>query len=174
MRILLVEDDLVSRLVMTGNLSKIGQCDVASPGSETAIVTRHSIAEGIRKNARILLVEDNVVSRKAALGILAKIGFSADAAYNGLEALEVLESTRYDIILMDCKMPGMDGYTATRKIRKMDSLNRNAPVIAMTAYGVEGERDKCIEAGMDDYIAKPVNTRTLSDMISKWLAKSCA
>ncbi|MCP4693954.1 MAG: response regulator, partial [Desulfobacterales bacterium] len=144
----------------------------SSEGAEAPIVTRHTIAEEIRENARILLVEDNIVSQKAALGILTKIGFSADAVNNGVEALKVLESTRYDIILMDCKMPEMDGYTAAGKIRKMDSLNRNAPVIAMTAYGVEGERDKCIAAGMDDYIAKPVNTRTLSDMISKWLARS--
>ncbi len=155
-------------------LTVLNRSDHPSDKSESSIVTRHSIAEEIRGNARILLVEDNIVSQKAALGILGKVGFSADAVDNGVDALDVLESTRYDIILMDCKMPGMDGYTVTRKIRHMRSMNRNAPVIAMTAYGVEGEREKCIEAGMDDYIAKPVTTRTLADMITKWLVKSYA
>jgi len=135
------------------------------------IVTRHSIVEDRWRKTRILLAEDNVINQKVALKILEKIGCRADAVVNGRQALEALQSRAYDLVLMDCQMPEMDGYAATRKIRSLNSEIRNVPIVAMTAHAMQGDRDKCIEAGMDDYIPKPVNPQTLIEVIERWLTK---
>jgi len=137
------------------------------------IVTRHSMAEHKKRKQRILLVEDNATNQKVALNILKRFGFNADAVGNGKEALKALEMIPYDIILMDCQMPEMDGYTATGEIRNPEStvLDHKVPVIAMTAHAMKGDREKCIEAGMNDYLCKPVNPQELNDMLEKWIAK---
>lgn len=141
------------------------------PKNEKHIVTRHIAAENRNMKKRILLVEDNIVNQKVALKILGKIGYRVKAVANGEEALHALKLTAYDLILMDCQMPVMDGYEATKKIRKSDSnvMNNKIPIIAMTANAMKGDREKCIIAGMDDYIAKPVNPRTIKETIERWL-----
>lgn len=136
-----------------------------------SIITRYSLSEDDRRKIRILLVEDNPINQKVALKILSKLGYRADSAANGLEAITTLEKTDYDLVLMDCQMPELDGYEATKRIRqfKPDGKNFKIPIIAMTAHAMKGDRDKCIEAGMNDYLTKPVKSKDLSQMLDKWL-----
>jgi len=136
------------------------------------IVTRYSISEDRKRRARILLVEDSIINQKIALHILEKkLGFHADVVNNGREAIETLERLDYDMILMDCQMPEIDGYEATQIIRDRLSTvrNHNIPIIAMTANAMKGDREKCLEAGMDDYVTKPINLKKLSDVIDRAL-----
>jgi two-component system sensor histidine kinase/response regulator len=137
------------------------------------IVTRYAVADDKKREPRILLVEDNITNQKVALNILKRFGYKADSAADGKEAVKALETITYDIVLMDCQMPGMDGYEATGEIRNPASkvLDHEVPVIAMTAHAMKGDRERCLDAGMDDYICKPVNPRELCNMIEKWITK---
>ncbi len=150
----------------------VGRRKQAVRGSET-LITGHTVREAHREGARILLVEDNQVNQAVALAMLSKAGYRADVAANGREALEALERIAYNLVLMDCQMPDMDGFAATRQLRSPDStvLNRNVPVIAMTANAMSGDRERCMASGMDDYLSKPVKPLELAQMLEKWLAR---
>lgn len=137
------------------------------------LVTRHVIAERNRKKKHILLVEDNIINQKVAMKILERFDYNIDVVANGQESLTSLKSLPYDLVLMDCQMPVMDGYEATKQIRSSDSevMNHNIPIIAMTANAMKGDREKCIDAGMNDYISKPVIPKKLKEIIDKWIYK---
>ena len=124
---------------------------------------------------RILLAEDNNTNRRIALAQLQKLGYAAQSAENGLEVVRALEEVSYDIILMDCQMPELDGYEATQTIRKREqklggSCPWQAPVhiIALTAHAMQGERERCLATGMDDYISKPVRGPDLKAALERW------
>jgi PAS domain S-box-containing protein len=127
-----------------------------------------------KANWRILLVEDNSINQRVALAILARLGYRADAVGNGLEAVSALSRAPYDLVLMDCQMPEMDGYEATRVIRGETStaLNPRIPIIAMTANAMKGDRELCLEAGMNDYLTKPIDTKALSVCLGRHLTGS--
>ena len=130
------------------------------------------ISENDKRKIRILVVEDNPVNQKVAQAMLRKMGLRADVVANGQEAINALQMITYDLVLMDCQMPEMDGLEATRVIRLEGSkaLNPRIPIIAMTAATMQGDREKCIQAGMNDFIAKPVQQRELAEIIDRWLA----
>ena len=123
--------------------------------------------------ARILIVEDNATNQKVALAILRKLGHQVDVASSGAEALEALRKADYDIVLMDCEMPQMDGYETTRCIRLRSNNVRNPdiPIIAVTAHAMRGDRDKCIAAGMNDYLSKPIEPAELGAVLPKLLPR---
>jgi CheY-like chemotaxis protein len=118
---------------------------------------------------RLLVVEDNIVNREVALGVLASLGYSAEVVSNGREALEAATRTSYDVILMDCQMPEMDGYTATREIRAREAGRTRVPIIAVTADVVNDARAKCIASGMDDYVSKPLDAEELGTVLVRWV-----
>jgi PAS domain S-box-containing protein len=119
--------------------------------------------------ARILLVEDNVVNQKVAAKMLRRLGCQVDVAANGLEALDMTSKFSFDLIFMDCLMPELDGFAATAQLRLRWGDNPQAPIVAMTANAMEGDRERCLAAGMDDYIAKPVDPPTLAASLRKWI-----
>ena len=119
------------------------------------------------RDARILVVEDNVANIKVAVRMIERLGYRADMAGNGLEAVSALGKLNYDAVLMDCQMPEMDGYEATRQIRRQE--RRHTPIIAMTASAMSGDRERCLAAGMDDYISKPIKLHVVAAVLERWL-----
>ena len=117
----------------------------------------------------VLLVEDNQINQMVAQKMLEKIGIKSTLAADGQEALNMLDQDEFDAVLMDCQMPVMDGFEATRRIREQPALLK-LPVIAMTANVMEGDREKCIEAGMNDYIGKPVVEADLKKTLARWIS----
>jgi CheY-like chemotaxis protein/HPt (histidine-containing phosphotransfer) domain-containing protein len=141
-------------------------------GSKTRThVTRHTINKAKGGRRHILLVEDNLTNKMVARGMLDHLGYRVTSVERGADAISALKKTAYDLVLMDCQMPDMDGFETTRVIRGRESgvLNSHVPVIAMTAYVMKGDRERCIAAGMDDYLAKPVRQADLANMLAKWL-----
>ncbi len=123
---------------------------------------------------RVLLAEDNVVNQRVAASILRKFGCRMDVAADGREAVDMWEKLPYDLIFMDCQMPEMDGYEATSEIRRREGGRAHTPIVAMTANVMQGDREECLAAGMDDYIAKPVSPQQLRDALLRWgQAASC-
>lgn len=178
---------------------------VMADGGRDGIVTRHTTRERRRDHrdfadsgCRVLLVEDNPVNQDVALTMLRHLGLEADVAENGQKALEALEATPFDLVLMDVQMPVMDGLTATREIRSRETQGtgwkrrevekkktdtnqnpdnsetdaRRIPIIAMTAHALQSDRQRCLEAGMDDYLAKPVDKKRLAAILETWLPVS--
>jgi CheY-like chemotaxis protein len=122
-----------------------------------------------RREERILVVEDFSFNRLIATHQLLKIGYESDAVPDGLAALRALKAGNYALILMDCHMPEMDGFEASARIRAMPGRVRNIPIVAMTADALSGDREKCLSAGMNDYISKPVDVRELERVLARWL-----
>ncbi len=131
-------------------------------------------AAQVRGQARILLAEDNTVNQRVATAMLNKLGYHADLVANGEEALQALRQADYDLVLMDCRMPVLDGYEATPRIRdsRYGARNPQIPVIAVTADAMSGDRDRCLQVGMNDYISKPIEVTKLSQVLEKWIKPS--
>jgi len=150
-------------------------------GISTTLITRHTLAESQTAEAvparkqeksvrpQMLVVEDNAVNQRMAVRMLEKLGCRVDVAANGLEAVETVGRLKYDLVFMDCQMPEVDGYEATAEIRRRENASRHTVIIAMTAHAMQGDREKCLEAGMDDYIAKPIKKERLLQIMGKWI-----
>jgi PAS domain S-box-containing protein len=163
-----------SEFWFTARLKKAAHCtcfaksDAAPAGAVSASATLPTVR---RQGTRILVAEDNFVNQEVALGILRRLGARAEAVADGIEAVEALKTLPYDLVLMDVQMPEMDGLEATRIIRDPKSavLNHQVPVIAMTANAMRGDRQRCLEAGMNDYVSKPVSPQALAEALNAWL-----
>jgi CheY-like chemotaxis protein len=120
---------------------------------------------------RVLVVEDNLVNQKVALRLLERLGYVADVVQDGAEALAALGRERYGLVLMDCQMPVMDGYEATREIRRREGAVAHTPIVALTAHALSSNRTLCLETGMDDFLSKPVNPIELRRVLDTWLER---
>jgi CheY-like chemotaxis protein len=171
-------------------------CEGQSAGgtARPELVTRHSLAEkNAQATGKILVAEDNVINQKVAVRMLEKLGYRADLVANGLEVLDALTRIPYDAVLMDCLMPEMDGFAATEEIRKREEMgdgheargrsltasltplaSRHVPIIAMTANAMQEDRDRCLAAGMDDYLSKPVQPKVLAEILARWVPSSAS
>ena len=139
-------------------------------GGTGRLITRHTLAEQKRQGLRILLAEDNAINQKLAIILLQKAGYSVDAVENGDQVLEKIQKEQYSAVLMDVQMPEMDGFEATRRIRQWEAgKGGHIPIIAMTAHALKGDRERCIEAGMDDYVSKPLQPQALIIAIDRWV-----
>ena len=144
-------------------ISSLNTLGIATPAP--LIEPETAVASSAKSNLQILLAEDNLVNQKLALGILGNLGHSVSVARNGLEALEKLEQSQFDLVLMDVQMPEMDGLVATQELRRRElQTNTHVPVVAMTAHAMKGDRERCLEAGMDDYLGKPIR---FNDVVEK-------
>jgi CheY-like chemotaxis protein len=124
------------------------------------------------RTARVLVVEDNLVNQRVATAILTKLGHRVDVAANGLEAVRAVRDGHYDLVLMDCLMPEMDGFEAAATIRREELGGSRIPIVAMTANALSGDRERCLAAGMDDHLAKPVEAATLAATVERWTRRS--
>lgn len=147
------------------------------------LISRHTVAEQRKLRATVahskdkrigaIVVEDNIPNQKVAKGILEKFGCRVSVVANGLECLDLFNQIPFDIIFMDIQMPEMNGYEATQAIRNLPyKAKASVPIIAMTAHALHGDKEKCLEAGMDDYIAKPVKSKDLREALEKWVKKA--
>ncbi|MEE8468209.1 MAG: response regulator, partial [Planctomycetota bacterium] len=175
------EAGLAGHLVKPVKQSQLLDCIVTVLGAPAAdendeadrvLVSVHSLISSHHRRARILLVEDNPVNQKVATAILSKGGYGSEVASNGREALQALAARHFDLVLMDCQMPEMDGFVATRAIRAREAGgDEHVTIVAMTANAMEGDRERCLDAGMDDYVSKPVKAADLYAMLETWLAE---
>ena len=135
------------------------------------IITRHTISDDQLRTVKVLLAEDNPINQKLALALLKKAGILAEAVQNGKQAVAAVEKNSYNLVLMDVQMPEMDGFEATQRIRAMGSDKKSIPIIAMTAHAMKGDRERCLDAGMDDYIDKPIVPQKFFEIVTRWSSK---
>jgi two-component system sensor histidine kinase/response regulator len=153
------------QLLFDAVVAVLEQKEDRSPG----LITRHILSENRKLGLRVLLAEDNAINQKLAVILLQKAGYSVDAVDNGAQAMEKVQLNQYSAVLMDVQMPEMDGFEATRQIRAMEAKDgRHIPIIAMTAHAMPEDRDRCLAAGMDDYVTKPLDSRVLFSVIDRW------
>ncbi|MBI2433973.1 MAG: response regulator [Candidatus Hydrogenedentes bacterium] len=150
-------------------------------GETVGLITRYTVAEGrapeggaplrrrLNLGARVLVTDDNDVNQQVAVEILEAYGCVVTVASDGAEAQQLVASREFDVVFMDCQMPNVDGYTATRWIREQQGTHTRTPIIAMTAHAMKGDREKCLAAGMDDYISKPIDPETVLKVLNRWL-----
>jgi CheY-like chemotaxis protein len=132
-----------------------------------------SEALSARARYRILVAEDYALNRKLALRMLTRAGYACEVVDDGRKVLEAVARQRYDMILMDCQMPEVDGFTATRQIRRLEAIEGgHVPIVAMTANAMKGDRERCIQAGMDDYLSKPIQVEALYALLTRYLPDS--
>jgi CheY-like chemotaxis protein len=153
--------------------SELFDCLITSLNSGAALEPAPAPAEDAPEttetSGRILLVEDNKVNQLVGTKVLENLGYTFTIANNGLEAVEAFRLGTYDAVLMDCQMPEMDGYEATEAIRGLEGGGEHIPIIAMTAAAMEGDREHCMAAGMDDFITKPVRLEAVSTVLLRWV-----
>jgi two-component system sensor histidine kinase/response regulator len=134
------------------------------------MITRHALrAQRVRAGNRILLAEDNLVNQKVAVRLLEKLDYRVDVVADGRAAVAAWQAGTFDLILMDCQMPQMDGYAATREIRSLEAGKRHIPIVALTAHAMKGDEEKCRAAGMDDYLTKPIDRVKLDACLNRLL-----
>lgn len=148
------------------------ELEKAPAAGSSSTENRHVAEVSPGRPYRILLAEDNPINQKIALKMLEQAGYAAEAVNSGIEAVEAVSRRRYDLVLMDIQMPGMDGYEATARIRRLEGDQRHTPIVALTANAMEGDRERCLAAGMDDYLAKPVRRQDLYETVRRWLASA--
>jgi PAS domain S-box-containing protein len=157
-------------------ISVMGETHVPLNKTETRdappkFITRHVLEEKRHEAVTILVAEDNVVNQKVAKLQLERLGYRAVVVNNGSEAIEAMARNNFALVLMDCQMPVMDGYAAATEIRSIEGAGKHTPIVAVTANAMTGEREKCVAAGMDDYLAKPFKQEELSQIIKRWLTQ---
>jgi CheY-like chemotaxis protein len=155
----------------TGILEKAARPEaaIASPAPPPPRPATSGLDSPNSTTGHILIVDDVQINRTVALGQLKKLGYRAHTVSNGREAIEALQHTRYDLVLMDCQMPEMDGFQASAEIRRREGLARHTPIIAMTASALAADRGRCLAAGMDGYLSKPVEAHVLKATLDRWL-----
>ena len=144
-----------------------GETDAALERAATPAAQAGS--DAYAEGAHILVVEDNLINQKVARGLLRRLGHRAEVAQSGRDALTLLERQQFDLIIMDCQMPELDGFETTRRIRSNEDTATRVPIVAMTAFSLESDRQRCLDAGMDDYLSKPVRLSALRDMLQRYL-----
>jgi CheY-like chemotaxis protein len=149
-------------LVTDNSLVKLRNCLAPAPSS----------AGKPFAGCRALLAEDNLINQKLGIRLLEKLGCSVDLAVNGLEAARLSANNAYDVVFMDCQMPEMDGFEATAEIRRREGAGRRTPIVAITAYAMDGDRERCLLAGMDDYIPKPIRPGVLEQALQTWFPRA--
>jgi len=144
----------------------------ALPGPRRPVTDESLSESSFRSRPRVLLVEDNAVNQRVAARMLERLGCAVDVAGDGREALAALARGEYRVVLMDCQMPHMDGYEAARALRRSeDGARAHVPIVALTANAMPGDVERCLAAGMDDYLAKPVRLEELKRVLERWLKK---
>ena len=168
------KNDLYQCLVQANSLPTDDELLRSTDSTSQDIVKQPDMQSALTTQGHLLLAEDNPVNQAVALGMLRKFGYTVDVVKNGLEAVDAVQHKTYDLVLMDCMMPEMDGYRATTEIRRQQSAGRlhHFPIIALTANAIEGDREKCLTTGMDDYLAKPIKAKDLVNIIELWLGNS--